>query len=284
MDLLSALYSQFFVTPTLPNHDFSNQTIIVTGANTGLGFEAAKHFLALHCAKIIIAVRSTSKGESAKQSLLKTIPGALPSQIEVWALDLSSFKSVRAFADRASSQLGRVDVLVENAGLDEGRFVLSEDGWERTLQINVISTCLLAVLMLPKLRETAQRYKVTPHLVVVTSDTHYWAKFEERHAEGGILKALNEEEKFNGSDRYVLHICLQINSQTSCSQSQRMLTSYPLSDTQQPSSSKSSSSASLRNASTLHNLSKIPKPPPPITHPSSPCLPQASAIRPSSAT
>ncbi len=217
MALLSCLYSQFFVTPTLPDHDFSNQTIIVTGSNAGLGFEAAKHFLALRCSKIIIAVRSTSKGEAAKQSLLDTIPYVSPSQIEVWALDLSSFKSVRAFADRASSQLGRVDVLVENAGLDEGRFVLSEDGWERTLQINVISTCLLAILMLPKLRETAERFKVTPHLVVVTSDTHYWAKFEERNAEGGILKALNEEKTFNASDRYPSPISLRTHSQSSYS-------------------------------------------------------------------
>lgn len=208
MSLASALYSQFFVTPTLPNHDFSNQTIIVTGSNTGLGFEAAKHFLALNCSKIIIAVRTISKGKLAKQSLLSTIPYVSPSQIEVWTLDLSSFKSVRAFADRASSQLDRVDVLVENAGLDEGKFMLSEDGWERTLQINVLSTCMLAVLMLPKLRETAERFKVTPHLVVVTSDTHYWAKFEERNTEGGILKALNEEEKFNSSDRYAFRIPL----------------------------------------------------------------------------
>ena len=205
MAFFSFLYSQFFVTPTFPDHDFSNQTIIITGSNTGLGFEAAKHFLALRCSKLIVAVRSTTKGESAKQSFLETIPHISASQIEVWPLDLSSFKSVRAFADRASSELERVDALVENAGLDEGRFVLSEDGWESTLQINVISTCLLAVLMLPKLRDTAERFKATPHLVLVTSDMHYWAKFEERNAEDGILRALNDEEKFNSWDRYAPH-------------------------------------------------------------------------------
>jgi hypothetical protein len=67
--------------PQLPNHDFSNQTIIITGSNTGLDFEAAKHFLAHHCATLITAVRNTSKGESAKKSLLDTLPNITSSQI-----------------------------------------------------------------------------------------------------------------------------------------------------------------------------------------------------------
>lgn len=205
--LTTFLYSQLLVTPQLPSHDFSKQTIIVTGSNTGLGFEAAKHFLHLHCAKLIIAVRTTSKGEDAKQALLSTLSDdglqISPSQIQVWALDLSSSKSVRAFADRASTELERVDVLVENAGIDVQKFALSEDGWETTLQTNVISTCLLALLMLPKMRETAERFDTRSHLVVVTSDMHYMATFSERNAPEGILKALNEEKTFNASDRCV---------------------------------------------------------------------------------
>ncbi|KAF7511745.1 hypothetical protein GJ744_003476 [Endocarpon pusillum] len=105
------------------------------------------------------------KATSAKQSLLDTNPHISASQIEVWPLDLAFFKSVRAFADGASSELERVDGLVENAGLDQG--------------------------------------EGTPHLVVVTSETHDWARFEERNAEeGGVLRALNDEEKFDSSDRY----------------------------------------------------------------------------------
>jgi retinol dehydrogenase 12 len=195
------LYSQFFVTPQLPDHDFSKQTIIITGSNTGLGLEAAKHFLQLHCARLIIAVRNTSKGETAKQSLIDALPQISPSQIQVWPLDLSSSKSVRAFAHRATTELERVDVLVENAGMEAQTFELSEDGWESTLQTNVISTCLLAMLMLPKLKETGETFKTTPYLEVVTSDTHYFAAFAERDAKEGILQALNNEEKFNQSDR-----------------------------------------------------------------------------------
>ena len=204
--ITSLLYSQFFVTPKLPDCDFSDQTIIITGSNTGIGLEAAKHFLRLRCARLIIAVRNTSKGEIAKQSLLDTIPNISTSRIQVWPLDLSSSKSVRAFANRASNELERVDVLVENAGIDAKTFTLSEDGWESILQTNVISTCLLAMLMLPKMRETGQNFKTTPHLVFVTSETHYMAVFAERNAQDGILKALNNGDKFNSSDRYGYHI------------------------------------------------------------------------------
>ena len=197
------LYSQLFVTPQLPPHDFSGQTVIVTGSNTGLGLETARHFLNLRCSKLIIAVRNISKGQDAKRSLLSTSPpsGVSAPQIEVWPLDLSSSDSVRTFAHRASTSLSRVDVLVLNAGINAQKFALSDDGWETTLQINVISTCLLAVLMVPKLRETGEKFKVVPHLEVITSDVHFVASFPERKAKNGIMKALNSQEKFSEMER-----------------------------------------------------------------------------------
>lgn len=202
------LHSQLFVTPLPPSHDFSGQTIIVTGSNTGLGLGAARHFRNLHCSKLIIAVRNISKGADAKKSLLSTSSSNVsPIQIEVWPLDLSSSDSVRTFARRASITLPRVDVLVSNAGVKAHKFALSEDGWESTLQTNVISTCLLAVLMLPKMRETGERFKTLPHLVVVTSDVHYVAKFAERNAKNGLMKALNGQEKFDEMERCVSLLC-----------------------------------------------------------------------------
>lgn len=62
-------YSQFFVTPPYPAYDFTGQTVIVTSSNTGLGLEAARHFARLNCAKLILAVRTKSKGEEAKESI-----------------------------------------------------------------------------------------------------------------------------------------------------------------------------------------------------------------------
>ena len=96
------LYSQFFVTPPYPAYDFTGQTVIVTGSNTGLGLEAARHFARLNCAKLILAVRTKSKGEEAKESILASTKRTSDC-IEVWDLDLSSTASVKAFGAAGSS-------------------------------------------------------------------------------------------------------------------------------------------------------------------------------------
>src|SRR5690349_351610 len=104
------LYSQLFVTPAYPTKSFANQTVIITGANTGLGKEAARHITRLEASKVIIACRNVKAGEEAKRDILSTTQ-ANASVIEVWQLDLASYDSVKAFADRAS-KLTRLDALV----------------------------------------------------------------------------------------------------------------------------------------------------------------------------
>ena len=111
--------SQFFRTPKYPTKSFSNQVVIVTGSNVGLGLEAARHFYRLNCAKLILAVRTVSKGQAAKESILSSVKhrsdGA--DALEIWPLDLSSTKSTLAFADRVKKDLPRLDLIVENAGV-----------------------------------------------------------------------------------------------------------------------------------------------------------------------
>lgn len=87
------LYSQFLVTPPKPTKSFAEQTVIVTGANTGLGLEAARHITRLNATKVILAVRNTSKGEAAKRSIEEST-GRL-GVVEVWPLDLSNYESVK---------------------------------------------------------------------------------------------------------------------------------------------------------------------------------------------
>jgi retinol dehydrogenase 12 len=198
-------YSQFFVTPPYPAYDFTGKTVIVTGSNTGLGLEAARHFARLNCAKLILAVRTKSKGEEAKESILASTKRTSDC-IEVWDLDLSSTASVKAFAARAQ-QLDRLDVLVENAGLlSPATWTPTAEGTEITVQTNVISTFLLALLLLPKLRETAAKLKTVPHLVIVTSEVHHLAAFKERYKEDIYAELGNEEAYVRfGSDRYAYH-------------------------------------------------------------------------------
>ena len=186
----SFLYSQLFVTLPEPTRDFSGQTIIVTGSNTGLGLEAARHLSRLNADLVILAVRNTEKGEAAKQTILASTQRSQTS-IEVWELDMQSYDSIRAFCSRAE-KLQRLDAVLENAGIQTKYFKLV-GGFESTVTTNVIGTFLLALGMLPKLRESAARYNIQPRLSIVASDLHFIAKFPERDSTD-IFAALNDEK------------------------------------------------------------------------------------------
>ena len=191
------LHSQFFVTPPRSNKSFTNQTVIVTGANTGLGLAAARQITELNAAKVILAVRNISKGEAAK-TLIETASHRV-NIVEVWPLDLSSYESVNRFAARASTSLQRVDVLLENAGMRTFKFKVTEED-ESTVTTNVVSTFLLALLMLPKMKETAQRYSTQPRITIVASDLHFMARLPTYDA-GSIFEAFRKEGDANLSAR-----------------------------------------------------------------------------------
>jgi retinol dehydrogenase-12 len=196
----SFFYNQLLVTLPVPTKSFEGQTIVVTGSNTGLGLEAARHISRLNAKLLILAVRNTSKGEAAKASILASTHRP-ESSIQVWELDLHSFESIKRFADRAKG-LERLDAVLENAGIVTKYFTLVE-GYENTIMTNVISTFLLALLVLPKLRETAELVGRDTHLAVVASDLHFMARFVEG-SEGDIFGALNKRENFKASmERYV---------------------------------------------------------------------------------
>jgi len=119
--------------------DLTGRTVIVTGSNVGLGFEVAKRFHEMNPARLILAVRTPTKGEAAKKAILEAAAGkgkeavagrAEETVVEVWQLDLSSFESVRQFAKRCESELDRVDILLENAASQAPRWTVTKDGWE----------------------------------------------------------------------------------------------------------------------------------------------------------
>ena len=105
---------------------------------------------------------------------------------------------MKAFARRANS-LERLDALLENAGINYRKFSMMEDN-ESTITVNVVSTFLLALLLLPKMRETSKTFGVLPRLTVVTSEVHFIAYFEEKK-EKDIFAALNNEKTAKMADR-----------------------------------------------------------------------------------
>jgi retinol dehydrogenase-12 len=193
----SFLYSQLFVTLPTPITDFSGQTIIVTGSNTGLGLEAARHLSRLNATLVILAVRNQNKGEAAKKSILAST-GRADTSVEVWNLDMQSYDSIQAFCAKVNT-LRRLDAVLENAGIMTKYFNVVA-GYESTITTNVIGTFLLALGLLPKLRHSAAEYNIQPRLSVVASDLHFIAKFPERN-EKDIFTALNNEKSVMSMER-----------------------------------------------------------------------------------
>ena len=93
----------------------------MTGANSGLGKEAARHFVCLRASKVILGCRTLSKGEEAKRDIESTTRRT--GVVEVWPLDLADYASVKSFASRAEG-LERLDIVLENAGINTQKFKL----------------------------------------------------------------------------------------------------------------------------------------------------------------
>ncbi|PTB38235.1 hypothetical protein M441DRAFT_82419 [Trichoderma asperellum CBS 433.97] len=158
----------------------AGRTYIVTGANIGLGLEAARHLVGIGAEKVIMAVRNLDAGEEAKKDIEEST--GIKGVAEVWHLDLTSFASVRGFASKGIETLGRIEAVIENAAVatNAGR----AEGHHLTLTVNVISTLLLAILLLPKLRSDASKFGYNPRISIVTSGTAldlggYWPTIAE---------------------------------------------------------------------------------------------------------
>lgn len=202
---MSFLWSQLVVRPTYPTNSYTGQTVIVTGSNVGLGKEAARHLARLGATKVILAVRNTDAGKAAADDI-KSSTGR--DVCEVWPLDLMSYESVKQFAARAS-QLPRLDVLLENAGVATKYFKMAEKD-ESTITVNVISTFLLALLLIPKLQATGRQFNTVPRLTVVTSEVHSFVKLPE-WKEPSLFGTLSDEKKaVMASKRYPVTKLLEV--------------------------------------------------------------------------
>ncbi|KAI0093262.1 hypothetical protein BDY19DRAFT_418080 [Irpex rosettiformis] len=170
--------------------DLTGKTVVVVGANTGIGFEAAKHFARMGPARLILACRNEQKGRDAAELIAKETSHAA----EVQLVDLGDFASVVAFAKRLEND--PVDILVANAGVSLKEYRTTKDGWEEMVHVNHLSTSLLALLLLPNLVKAAEQHSSTSRLVIVGSETHFWTKFDTDlvNSDVGLLKKLSDKE------------------------------------------------------------------------------------------
>lgn len=128
--------------------DQSGRTIVVTGANSGLGLESIR-VLVRKRAHAILACRDLERGQAARERVLQETPGA---SIEVMRLDLASLDSIRAFAAALPARCERIDVLMCSAGVMATPRRTTADGFELQFGTNHLGHFALTGLLLPMIR------------------------------------------------------------------------------------------------------------------------------------
>lgn len=130
--------------------DLSGRIIVVTGANSGIGYEAARALARRH-AEVILACRSLEKGEGAAERIRRETPAA---RVETMQLDLADLSSVRAFSDAFRTTRSGLDALINNAGVMALPRRTTRDGFEMQLGTNHLGHFALTGQLLPLLLET----------------------------------------------------------------------------------------------------------------------------------
>jgi len=126
----------------IPDQD--GRTAVVTGANSGLGLVTTRE-LARRGARVIMAVRSTEKGNATAEEILREAPEA---RLDVRSLDLGSLESIQAFANDLDLDAGRLDLLINNAGIMMTPQQTTHDGFELQLGTNHLGHFALTGLLL----------------------------------------------------------------------------------------------------------------------------------------
>jgi NAD(P)-dependent dehydrogenase (short-subunit alcohol dehydrogenase family) len=172
--------------------DLAERHAVVTGANTGIGFETAR-VLALRGAKVTLACRNAAKAADAKERIVSSAAGLIAAeQLEFRELDLASLASVREFAAGYLESGRPLHVLVNNAGVMLPGFRRTSDGFDAQFGINHLGHFLLTNLLGPALEKSAPA-----RVVVVASDALAAASLTDR------FEDLNwEKRKYSGLRAY----------------------------------------------------------------------------------
>jgi NAD(P)-dependent dehydrogenase (short-subunit alcohol dehydrogenase family) len=164
--------------------DQRGRTAVITGANTGLGFETAR-LLAEHGATVVLACRNAAKATDAAARITASVPD---STVRTLHLDLASMASVRAAAERLRADHPRVDLLINNAGGVRPRHAVTEDGFEQTFATNHLGPFAFTGLVLDLLLAVPGSRVVTVSSIghrrgtVDFDDLHFTRGYRYQHA------------------------------------------------------------------------------------------------------
>ena len=138
------------------------KTIIITGANSGLGFETAKKVAKNQNYQVILACRNKDNAEKAKEDIINNTGN---NNIRTMIIDTSSLKSVRNFVEEFRNLSLKLDVLICNAGISPMHKGITEEGFELVFATNYLGHFLLTNMLLPYMSENAR-------IINITSDMH----------------------------------------------------------------------------------------------------------------
>ncbi|KAF3941783.1 hypothetical protein ABW19_dt0204599 [Dactylella cylindrospora] len=194
--------------PEIPSStNLAGYSALITGSNTGIGFENARQYLQLGVSPVYLAVRNVDKGEQAKRELLsdqvvkRNNPDAV---VQIYPVDLASFESIKTFATKFTEEVKQLNILVLNAGVSYMKFVPTKDGGESTFQVNYLSNTLLASYLLPILKASAASSGKPSHLAFVSSSMQNVGGFGTRKVipeDKNIIEYFNDKSNM-ALDRY----------------------------------------------------------------------------------
>ena len=154
-----------------------NKVFLITGANSGLGYETSK-FLLEKGATVIMCCRDLVKGELAKQKLLNL---NFSGNLELFKLDLSDLTEVRHSTQKIKAKFNSLDVLINNAGIMAPPKTFTKQGFEIQLGVNHLAHMFLTLELLPMLKE-----KTNSRVVTVTSGVQYFGKIQWNDLHGNL--------------------------------------------------------------------------------------------------
>ena len=149
--------------------DLKGKVMIITGANSGIGYEAAKEF-ARKGAHVILACRNMDKAQAALAEIQAEIPDV---PAEIMPLDLASQKSVHDFAEAFEAKYNRLDVLLNNAGIMAIPYARTEDGFEKQFGTNHLGHFALTGLLIDLLLKTPNS-----RVVNISSSAHRFGSMD----------------------------------------------------------------------------------------------------------
>ncbi|KAE8286680.1 Retinol dehydrogenase 14 [Larimichthys crocea] len=170
-----------------PAGTMRGKTVIVTGANSGIGKALAGELLKLQ-ARVVMACRDRRSAEEAAKDLKKEA-GPEQGEVVIKHLDLASLRSVRRFCEEIQQEESKIDVLINNAGIYQCPYMKTEDGFEMQLGVNHLGHFLLTHLLLDRLKASAPS-----RIVVVSSKLYKYGQIN--------FDDLNSESNYNKSFCY----------------------------------------------------------------------------------